>query len=49
MAVLHRAIQLLRMSELEDSYAAAWSEWAAHEDAAGWDRTAGDGLTDPAR
>jgi antitoxin MazE9 len=48
-SVLHRAIQLLRMSELEDSYAAAFTEWEADEDARLWDRTAGDGLTDAAR
>ena len=48
-AVLHRAIGLLRMAELESAYTEAWDEWAASGDAALWDATAGDGLTDAAR
>ncbi|MBO4255840.1 ribbon-helix-helix domain-containing protein [Streptomyces griseorubiginosus] len=47
-AVIHAAIQLLRESVLEDEYLAAWDEWYASEDAALWDRTAGDGLSDEA-
>lgn len=48
-AVLHRAIDLLRASELEDAYAAAYDEWDAGEDGGLWSTTAGDGLADAAR
>lgn len=43
-AVLQRAIELLRASELEASYQAAWNEWA-EEGADIWESTAGDGVT----
>ncbi|TVT42079.1 ribbon-helix-helix protein, CopG family [Amycolatopsis cynarae] len=42
-AVLHRAIELLRASQLEDAYQAAWEEWAAAE-AEDWETTVGDGV-----
>jgi Arc/MetJ-type ribon-helix-helix transcriptional regulator len=48
-SVLHHAIQLLRMSEMQETYAAAWDEWEASEDARLWDNTTGDGLADAAR
>ncbi len=48
-AVLQRAIDLLRASELEDAYAAAYDEWDADEDGRLWSTTAGDGLADAAR
>ncbi|MBT2493657.1 antitoxin [Streptomyces sp. ISL-96] len=48
-AVIHAAIELLRNSQLESDYAAAFEEWDASEDSAFWDRTAGDGLTDAQR
>jgi len=48
-AAIQRAIRLLGDSELEDSYAAAWDEWATSGDAAGWESTAADGLVDAAR
>ncbi|WP_093800828.1 ribbon-helix-helix domain-containing protein [Streptomyces sp. Wb2n-11] len=48
-AVIHAAIELLRNSRLESDYAAAFEEWDASEDAAFWDRTAGDGLADAQR
>jgi Arc/MetJ-type ribon-helix-helix transcriptional regulator len=48
-AVLHQAIELLRVSELETAYVVAWEEWHQSEDAGRWDVTAGDGLTDAAR
>ena len=41
-AVLHRAIDLLRASQLEHAYAAAFEERSEDEDA--WDVTVGDGL-----
>jgi Arc/MetJ-type ribon-helix-helix transcriptional regulator len=43
-AVLHRAVELLRASELEDAYSAAWDEWSAAEDAADWDAATADGV-----
>ncbi len=48
-AVLHDAIELLRMSELEDAYAAAWDEWEGTDEARLWDGTAPDGVADAAR
>ena len=46
-AVVHRAIALLRSSELADDYEAAWDEWAAG-DGDLWEVTTADGLHDPA-
>ncbi|HKS48697.1 MAG TPA: antitoxin [Amycolatopsis sp.] len=44
-AVLHRAIELLRASQLESAYQAAWEEWAADPgEAEAWDVTVGDGV-----
>jgi antitoxin MazE9 len=43
-AVLQRAIELLRASELESAYQAAWEEWS-EDDAAAWESTTGDGVT----
>ena len=43
-AVVHRAVRLLRASELGESYAAAWEEWEA-TDAADWESTLADGLS----
>ncbi len=48
-AGLQRAVQLLRYPDLEDSYAQAWNEWAASEECAAWDSTAGDGTADAPR
>lgn len=43
-AVLRRAIQLLRESELEAEYAVAWKEWKESGDADLWETVVGDGL-----
>lgn len=43
-AVLHRAVRLLRASELGADYSEAWSEWAASGDADAWDAVTGDGV-----
>lgn len=43
-AVLQQAIRVLRLSELDDAYGAAWAEWDQSGDAAVWDTTAGDGV-----
>jgi Arc/MetJ-type ribon-helix-helix transcriptional regulator len=48
-AVIHKAIELLRESLLEDDYGAAWQEWEASEDADLWSRASSDGLTDASR
>lgn len=42
-AVVQRAVSLLRVTELGDDYAAAWSAWA-EADAELWDAAVGDGL-----
>lgn len=41
-AVVHKAIRLLRASELGSSYAAAWEEWSKSDEV--WDAAVGDGL-----
>ena len=43
-AAVHRAVRVLRASELAADYEAAWDEWAASTDAELWDRTVADGL-----
>lgn len=44
-AALHRAVRLLRASELGAAYEDAWNEWAHAGEAAVWEPTAADGLT----
>jgi len=43
-AVVHKAVRLLRASELGEAYEAAWQEWESGGDATVWDSAAGDGL-----
>lgn len=43
-AVVHRAVRLLRSSELDDEYADAWAEWSESGDARVWEIAAADGL-----
>jgi Arc/MetJ-type ribon-helix-helix transcriptional regulator len=43
-AVVHKAVRLLRASELGPAYEDAWDEWSG-EDADAWDSTVSDGLT----
>ena len=43
-AVVHKAVRLLRASELGVSYANAWQEWSDSADADAWDLVVGDGL-----
>lgn len=43
-AVVHRAVRLLRSTELGEAYADAWSEWSESGEAALWDAAVGDGL-----
>lgn len=42
-AALHRAIRLLRASELGDAYAAAFNEWADDSANDAWDNVVVDG------
>lgn len=44
-AALHRAVRLLRTSELGGTYQAAWDEWHDNGEAAAWDTTADDGVS----
>jgi len=45
-AVVRKAVKLLQTEQLGDDYAAAWAEWAAADDSAGWERTTDHGLDD---
>ena len=44
-AVLHKAVRLLRASELGPAYEDAWTEWSEAGDADLWDTTAADGVS----
>jgi Arc/MetJ-type ribon-helix-helix transcriptional regulator len=48
-SVLHEAVALLRMSELESAYAEAFREWHESADRDLWDNTVSDGLADAPR
>lgn len=48
-AAVQAAVRGLRLTGLEDDYAAAWQQWDATGDQASWDGTASDGLADAAR
>jgi len=43
-AVLHRAVRLLRATELTDDYEDAWQEWHDLGHARDWEGTSQDGL-----
>jgi Arc/MetJ-type ribon-helix-helix transcriptional regulator len=43
-AALHKAVRLLRASELDGAYEQAWEEWEHSGDAEAWHATSGDGL-----
>jgi Arc/MetJ-type ribon-helix-helix transcriptional regulator len=44
-AVVHKAVRLLRASELGGAYAKAWEEWLGSEEADLWNVVVGDGLS----
>ena len=48
-AAVQYAIRLLRLSELERDYEAAWAEWEQSGDQQAWDGISADGLGDAAR
>jgi Arc/MetJ-type ribon-helix-helix transcriptional regulator len=43
-AALHKAVRLLRASELGSAYEDAFTTWSNDQDAPLWDATVGDGL-----
>jgi Arc/MetJ-type ribon-helix-helix transcriptional regulator len=43
-AALHKAVRLLKASELGADYEAAWTEWSQSDDGQLWDATTSDGL-----
>ena len=43
-AALHKAVRLLRATELGSAYEDAWSDWCDSDDSEAWDTTTGDGL-----
>jgi Arc/MetJ-type ribon-helix-helix transcriptional regulator len=43
-AAVHKAVRLLRASELGPAYEDAWADWAGSEDSILWDATSEDGL-----
>lgn len=43
-AAVHKAVRLLRASELGAAYEEAWAEWEASDDATLWDNASADGL-----
>ncbi|HKA12037.1 MAG TPA: ribbon-helix-helix domain-containing protein [Candidatus Dormibacteraeota bacterium] len=44
-AVLHKAVRLLRASELSTAYESAWREWIGSGEAEVWETTSADGLS----
>ena len=42
-AVLHKAVRMLRASELGAAYQDAWAEWDAGDDATLWETATADG------
>lgn len=44
-AVFHRAVRLLRASQLGAAYEEAWQEWADGDEGRLWESTSADGLT----
>jgi Arc/MetJ-type ribon-helix-helix transcriptional regulator len=48
-AAVQHAVRLLRHPDLEDDYAAAWTEWRDSGEEAEWEGTTADGLDDAAR
>lgn len=43
-AVLHKAVGLLRASQLGNAYEEAWASWSASGDAEAWEAAVADGL-----
>jgi Arc/MetJ-type ribon-helix-helix transcriptional regulator len=43
-AALHKAVGLLKATQLVDAYEDAWASWASSGDAEAWEAVAADGL-----
>ena len=43
-AALHKAVGLLRATQLADAYEEAWDSWASSDDAEAWETVIADGL-----
>jgi Arc/MetJ-type ribon-helix-helix transcriptional regulator len=43
-AAVHRAVGLLRTTQLAEAYEDAWETWSASDDAAAWEASTADGL-----
>jgi Arc/MetJ-type ribon-helix-helix transcriptional regulator len=43
-AAVHRAVGVLRASQMESAYEQAWAAWDGAEEADEWDSTVADGL-----
>jgi len=43
-AVLHKAVGLLKATQLGDAYEEAWASWDSSGEAEAWDIAVGDGL-----
>ena len=43
-AVLHKAVGLLRATQLGDAYEEAWDSWESSADASAWEAATADGL-----
>lgn len=43
-AVMHQAIQALRLGELHGAYGDSWAEWDASGEGDSWDAVLGDGM-----
>lgn len=43
-AVVHRAVGLLRATQLEEAYEEAWRSWEDSDDASAWESASADGL-----
>jgi len=43
-AVVHKAVRMLRVSELGEAYEEAFTSWDDEDEAAAWDPVAADGL-----
>ncbi len=48
-AAVQRAIRMLRLTDLEQDYAAAWDDWESSGEQAAWDAVTADGLDNAAR
>lgn len=43
-AAIHKAVGLLRATQLGDAYEEAWDSWESSDDAGAWESAAADGL-----